>query len=359
MKDHMTSELDVLEHSLALRARGQAFALATVVRCAAPTSAKPGAKAVILPCGQITGWIGGGCAQPTIQRVARRAIEEGKAYLVRIAPDGQPLEDAHYLEFAMTCSSQGSLDIFVEPVLPKPWLLVLGHSPVARAIPPLAARVGFRVALAFPGLGDGPPPGLGDSSPPGLGDSSPPGLVADADADCIIDGWALPPEIGRPDFVVVASQGERDEEALAAALALGPRHLALVASAKKAAKLKAALLSSGHDASALAAIHAPAGVEIGAISAEEIALSVVAELVRTRRTEPASAPRSVASEVSVELSAAPPDTGSAIDPVCGMSVGTRTTPHKTQWREAQFFFCCEGCLRAFQSDPEKYLMATS
>ncbi|MEW5891066.1 MAG: XdhC family protein [Pseudomonadota bacterium] len=325
----MTQEIDILEQSLAMRAQGRPFALATVVRCTPPTSAKPGAKALILPCGHISGWIGGGCVQPTVKRVAKRAIEEDKTYLVRIAPDGQSVEDEHYLEFAMTCSSQGTLEILVEPILPQPWLLVLGKSPVARAIPFFAARVGFSVAVAFPGLEADAVPG----------------------ANRVIDGWSLPPEIGRPVFVVVATQGERDEEALAAAAALNPRHLALVASEKKFIKLKIALLEGGTSPDMVRSISAPAGVDIGAVTAEEIALSVVAGLVRDRRTKATPAP---APYLPV---AQPADTGSAIDPVCGMTVGTQFAKHKTEWMGAEHYFCCEGCLSAFRENPTKYAPA--
>lgn len=255
----MPAVIDLDEEARRLRLGGQPFALATVVRCVSPTSAKPGAKALVLADGTLHGWIGGGCAQPTVRRVAKRAMAEDRPLLVRIAPDLPVREDEGVLEFPMTCSSRGTLEIFVEPVIPKPALLVFGASPVALAIPPFAAQVGFAVSLACPGL-------TADAAP---------------DAVQVVDGWTQ--DGLRADFAVVATQGLSDAAALRAAFDLQPRHLALVASPRKAAKLKTGLLDAGCDPARVDAISAPAGLEIGAVGAAEIALSIVAGLVAARR----------------------------------------------------------------------------
>lgn len=272
----MNADTDLIEQMQALRRDAQPFAMVTVVRCKAPTSAKPGAKALVLADGSIHGWIGGGCAQPTVRRIARRAIDEGKPFLLRLTPEGNAAEEENFVECAMSCSSQGTLEIFVEPILPQAGLLVFGASPVALAIAPFAARVGFTVALACPGIG----------------------RVTLPDASEVIDGWGAPATIGRIDFIVVATQGAGDEAALAAAVALAPRHLALVASPRKAAMLKTGLLDAGCDPQQVEAIVSPAGVDIAAVGAEEIALAIVAGLVRARR-QPATA-AAPAAAVSVE-----------------------------------------------------------
>ncbi|MFC4252962.1 XdhC family protein [Sinimarinibacterium flocculans] len=285
MGSFMPPGIDLDEEARRLRLGEQPFALATVVRCVAPTSAKPGAKALVLDDGTMHGWIGGGCAQPTVRRVAKRAIAEDRPFLVRIAPDLAVREDDGTLEFPMTCSSRGTLEIFVEPVVPKPALLVFGASPVALAIPPLAVQVGFAVTLACPGL-------TPDAAP---------------QAVRVVDGWTQ--DGLHADFAVVATQGFSDAAALRAAFDLQPRHLALVASGRKAAKLKAGLLDAGGDPARVDSIDAPAGVEIGAVSAGEIALSIVAGLVAARRRT-APAVRAAKAEKVVDAgSPAAPDAG--------------------------------------------------
>ena len=190
----------VLDTAHRLKAAGKPFALATVVRCESPTSAKPGAKAVIEPDGTIHGWIGGGCAQPAVVKTARQAITDGLPRLIRISPErGEPVESG-IVEYGMSCHSGGTLDIFIDPVTARPALLIFGASPAAQVLCALATRVGFAVTAAFPG--------------------------ADAElfpeAEQIIDGLEVPQALReRRPFVVVATQGRRDEEGLEAALRSG------------------------------------------------------------------------------------------------------------------------------------------
>ncbi len=238
------------------------FALVTVIRALAPTSAKPGDKAIVCEDGTIYGWIGGGCAQPAVIRTVRQSLADGKPRNVRITPQQsgeEILEDI--IEFTMTCHSGGTIDLFVEPVVPKPELVVFGASPVAQALASLGPRVGFQVDWVG---GDAAP--LADA-----GDEV--RRIAEQELDRVRAGA----------FAVVATQGKGDLQGLKGALAIRARHIAFVASRRKGDILKESLLGAGFDAQAVSAIEAPAGQPIGAQTPEEIALSVLASLVARRR----------------------------------------------------------------------------
>ncbi|MCB8883133.1 XdhC family protein [Acidisoma cellulosilytica] len=254
---------DLTELMAAMKRQAQPFALATVVRTASATAAKAGAKAVILADGTVTaGWIGGGCARGAVLRAARAALADGQPRLISVQPEDQ-LQAHHVVageirdgvEFARNaCASQGVMDIFVEPVLPLPRLRVHGASPVALVLLRLAPEFGFAVTA------EGPAEALGQSEP-----------------------------TSAQDYVVVATQGRGDIDALKAALAADATYTAFVGSTRKVATLKAAMLAEGYTAAQLARLHGPAGMAIGAVTAEEIALSILAEMVRERRGRPSAA----------------------------------------------------------------------
>jgi xanthine dehydrogenase accessory factor len=256
-----------------LQASGTPYALVSVVRAQAPASARPGDKAVVTADGRIDGWVGGGCAQPAVLRTVRTALQDGRARMIRIAPsaEGEERDLGDVLEFGMACHSGGTLELFIDPVLPQARLLVIGDSPVARALAGLAPRVGFAVAVAAQGA-------TAEAFP----DARP--LLASDDAA------ALAAAIVPGAFVVVATQGRRDVQGLRAALAVGARQISFVASERKASVLKQSLVAAGSDAAAVAAIRAPAGYPIAAETPEEIALSVLAAVVAARRQAVAPAP---------------------------------------------------------------------
>jgi xanthine dehydrogenase accessory factor len=249
--------LDDLQRQL--RADGTPFALATVVRTWDATSAKAGAKAVVSAEGEILeGWVGGGCARGAIGRAARKAVERNEPVLVALRPDDrlaaegvEPCEVRDGMVYERNgCASKGSLDIYVEPFVPAPDLVILGEGPVARALHAIARGFDFRLADDLPS-----------------------------------------PDIPRPPrdlFVVVATQGRGDAVALERAVASGARFVAFVGSARKAATLKDKLAEKGADRAALDRIAAPAGLPIGAATAEEIALSILAQIVQDRRTRGAA-----------------------------------------------------------------------
>jgi xanthine dehydrogenase accessory factor len=262
---------DVLDIIATRKAAGERFALATVVRTVAATAAKAGAKAVILPDGTISeGWIGGGCARAAVLKAAKDALADGKSRLVSVQPPDlladhgvQAGEEQEGVRFAKNmCPSQGTMDIFVEPVLPRPQVVVCGSSPVAVAIADLAKRANFAVTVCAPSAEQ----------------------AAFDQADRRIEGYALPVEEAGARYVVVSTQGRGDEAALLAALAVDVDYVAFVGSRKKAEALKQTLSQRNVPAERLAKLKAPAGLDLGAITPDEIAISILAEIVAVRRS---------------------------------------------------------------------------
>ena len=261
---------DVLELVPSLKAKGEAFVLATVVRTVAATAAKAGAKAIIRADGSISeGWIGGGCARGAVLKAAHDALADGQARLISVQPPDvlqehgvAAGEEREGVRFAKnTCPSHGTMDIFIEPVLPRPQVVLCGSSPVALAIADLAPRLGFCVTACAPSVEQS----------------------AFAHVDRRIDDYALPVVEEGERYIVVSTQSRGDEKALMAALATDARYVAFVGSRLKAQTLKTALAARGVDAARLAELRAPAGLDLGAIGPEEIALSIIAEIVAFRR----------------------------------------------------------------------------
>ncbi|MDO8904201.1 XdhC family protein [Hydrogenophaga sp.] len=250
-----------------LHAQQQAFALVTVLRVQPPASAKVGDKALVTAEGAIHGWIGGGCAQPAVIKTVRAALADGQARHIRIAPTDETAERTlgDVLEFGMACHSGGTLEMFVDPVLPAAQLTVLGDSPVARALAMLAPRLDFSVTVIAEGA-------CAQDFP-------------EARTVMPSDNVEQVRELVRPEgLAIVATQGRRDLQGLKTALALRPRKLWFVASARKAGVIRQSLISAGEDRAQVDAIVAPAGVPVGAQTAEEIALSILMAVVAERRT---------------------------------------------------------------------------
>lgn len=325
----------ILDRASQLKTAGTPFAIVTVVRSESPTSAKPGAKAIVHPDGTIEGWIGGGCAQPAVLKSVRQALQEGKPRLIRISPERSEDTEVGVVEFGMACHSGGTLDIFIDPVTARPVLLIIGASPAGQVLSTLARQVGFDVHV----------------------------VAADATRDLFpqaervldrLEGIALT----APAFIVVATQGKRDEAGLEAALATGAEYIAFIASRRKAAKLKEYLRERGHDSERVDAIIAPAGVMTGAVTPEEIALSVLTGVVQARRASrgAVNAPTPTVGAVVI-LGDSSPQPAEAIDPVCGMTVQTQDAEHRSEYRGQVHYFCCAHCRHSFDKEPEKYLAA--
>lgn len=253
-----------------LRRKGDSFAVATVVRTLSVTAAKPGAKAIIDEEGSVVeGWIGGGCARSAVIKAAKRSIIDGEPRLVSIHPDEVLAEqgldkgesvDGRWVASNM-CPSKGSMEIFIEPFLANPELIVAGVSRVAESLRQLARLFDFSVSV------------VGDLATEDSHD----------DIRCYSD-WNDVPQEHTHRYIVIATQGSGDYKALTAALNVQARRIGFVGSQRKTAYLKDKLLSNSFDQELLQRIKGPAGLDIGSVTPHEIALSILAELVQLRRT---------------------------------------------------------------------------
>jgi xanthine dehydrogenase accessory factor len=324
---------DFLARAHALSESGRPFALATVVQAERPTSAKAGAKAIITPDGKLAGWVGGSCAQPTVIREALKTLEDGQPRLVRLTPPeklGRASQDG-VIEVALTCISGGTLEVYIEPYLPQPQLIAVGHLPVVEALAALGK--GLNYAVTVMGM---------DATPERF-----------PQADRVLDRLdfsQLKLPTPTQTYVVVATHGNYDEEALEWALNTDAAYVALVASPKRGEAVLQYLRESGVAEERLARLKCPAGLDIGASTPEEIALSILAEIVQLRR-----APiRGGDSRKGDSRIAPTPVETEAVDPVCGMTVEIATARHVVQHAGQAYYFCSAGCKRAFEKEPEKY-----
>jgi len=330
---------DILEQAGRLRAEDEPFVLATVVAYKSPQSAKPGSKAIIRSDGSITGWVGGGCVQPIVFREARKALQTGKPKLLSISLDSAHADWKGVESYRMTCEGGGSLEIYLEPVLPKPELLIVGRSPVAQIVSELGRLLDFKVCLADP----------------------------DANKEEFPDVHLLVTDLGlvrsrinETSFVVVATMGNGDEEGLQAVVGTTPKYLGLVASEKKARSLFDYLRDKGATDEQVARIKCPAGLALGGETMPEIALSVMAEITQVRRASAAKfepATRSMALPVMqgaaiAEASGAGPL--EATDPICGMTVDKHNARYTSVFLDQTFYFCCLRCKETFERSPQSY-----
>jgi xanthine dehydrogenase accessory factor len=290
--------LDIQEQCNHLRAREEPFVLATVVAYKSPQSARPGSKAIIKADGSMIGWIGGGCVQPIVLREAKQALQTGRPKLLTISPD-EPRDDWKGVQsFQMTCEGGGSLEIYLEPFLTKPQLIVLGSSPVAETVAHLGALLDFKVVAAA------------------------------------MDFSSIKDQINESSYVVVATMGNGDEEGLLAVIGTRPKYLGLVASKKKSEALFEYVRTTGATDEDIAVITCPAGIEIGGETLPEIALSIAAEITRVRRA-------------SSEQQEPQPETETAIDPICGMTVDVANAKYSSVSNGQTFYFCCLRCKETF------------
>lgn len=332
-----------------LEADGRTFAMATVVAVRRPTSARPGASGIVHPDGTIEGWVGGSCAQPVVVREALRALADGQPRLLRLSRDG-PGEGRRadgVVELVMTCHSGGTLEIYVEPHLPAPHLWVAGTTPIASALVALGAASGWRVTLFDP---------IASS------EAFPAAEAVLADRELRTLEFAAPP------YVVIATQGVWDEEAAAAALRRDVAYVGLVASPTRAAVVRTWLRDEADLAEErVAALRAPAGLDLGAETAEEIALSILSELVQVRRGRAgfvaAPGPATIAGRDAAAAAAAEDDAPIVddivlLDPVCGMTVERRDARHLAEYGGVVYAFCAMSCRTRFIHDPAAFVAAS-
>jgi xanthine dehydrogenase accessory factor len=318
-----------------LRDTGDPFAVATVVRAEKPTSAKPGAKAIITDYGVLTGWIGGSCAEPTVQREAKKALQDGQPRLIRLCPPekmGQSPQEG-VIEIALTCISGGTLEIYIEPQLAQPHLVVIGHLETAEALVNLGKGLGWRISLM----------GLGVTR------------ERFSSVDHIFDDLDFSHlAISSNTSIVVASHGNYDEDMLVAALQSRASYVALIASKTRANAILQYLREASLTEEQIARLKYPAGLDLGSITPEEIALSILAEIVQRRRQSPVS--NSPVSELQLPITQNPAE---ARDPVCGMTVEISTARFTSEYDGKIYYFCASGCKRSFDKEPQKYIQPES
>ena len=335
----------VFARAAELELAGRPFVVATVVAVRRPTSARPGASGLVHPDGTIEGWVGGSCAQPVVVREALRSLVDGQPRLLRLSKDA-PAEGRRgdgVIELVMTCHSGGTLEIYVEPHLPAPVLWVAGTTPIATALANLGAAAGWRVTIIDP--------------------------VADAEgfpaAERVVtstDLSGMDPDV--TPYIVIATQGIWDEEAAASALLRDSSYVGLVASPTRANVVRAWLHEeAGIADERLAALRAPAGLDLGAETAEEVALSILAELVQVRRGRAdfvaAPGPATVAGAPMDPISLEPAvDDMVLLDPVCGMTVEREHARHLAEHDGVVYAFCSLGCRTRFVKEPTAYAAAS-
>ena len=304
----------ILNRAAELRKSGTPFAMATVTVSQRPTSARAGSKAIVTADGAIFGWVGGACSQPSVARHAREALESGEARVIRLAPDASGMLRDGVVELEMTCHSGGTLEIFIEPFLPAPYLIAVGDSPVAESLISLGKTLGFQTASMAGGSTD-----------------------ADEGYPDLAFGQLSP---GRVPFVVVATMGTDDENALLEALKTNPAYIALVGSRRRFEAVADFLRSRGVSAEALETIHSPAGLDIRAETPAEIALSILAEIIPIRREVAPRLPEQVRA----------PESTIVIDPICGMEVDLATARFTLEVDGETLGFCCPACMRKYERE---------
>lgn len=326
--------MDSLERILALRAQGVPFATATVVSRKAPVSSQLGDKAVILKDGTVEGFIGGACSRDIVRRQALLALKQEQPRLVRISPDPVTAEQARSDEICvpMTCASEGALDVYIEPHVEKKHLLIAGGSPVAVALALHGALQGYEVSVVCE-------PDEEESVRYGLGSSRAELIPLSGLGAYLSD---LPEPRRRASEVIVASMGHYDEAALLALAELEPRYLGLVSSRKRGETAKALLSDQGLNEAQLARIRNPVGLDIGAKTPNEVAVSILAEMIQLRRQ-------------AVQVESLEDTSAEAVDPVCGMSVTIATAKHSAEHLGETYYFCCPNCRHHFTKHPAKYL----
>jgi xanthine dehydrogenase accessory factor len=303
----------VLEQAGELTRRGEAFALATVVWRQGPSSGQQGSRAIITEAGELRGWIGGACAEPAVIREAQRVIAEGAPQLLLL---GSPEQFGAAVPEGMTvvpisCQSEGALEVYIEPVLPAPHLVVVGRSPMAHTLADLARALGWRTEVV-----DGPEFTAAHAS--------------------------------ERSMVIVATQGHYDEEAVEQAVAARPAYLGLVGSRRRGAAVLGYLAERGVPQAQLDRVHTPAGLDLGKTTHQEIAVAILAELVQLRASGALSSDRPAQA-----ARAQPP--AQATDPVCGMTVTADATGRPLDHDGVTYYFCSAGCRRAFEQDPAAYV----
>lgn len=316
---------ELLELAAELGRRQKPFLTATVVWARGPSSGKRGSTAIIQPDGSVTGWIGGACAEPVVIRVAKEALADGQPRLLFLGTNDEvaAINRPEVTAVPISCTSEGALEVFLEPMLPSPYLVIIGRSPAVHTLTAMAAALDWRVTVVDDG-------GSKEDHP---------------FASTVLTKMVMPPDIESSTPVVVMTQGHYDEPALEASLASKSQYIGLVASAKRAATVVGYLRDRGTSEEVLARVHAPAGLDLGPLKHREIGIAILADLLQ----------RKAAGEMAEGVFIEPAHI--AIDPVCGMEVDVATAKWITESYTGTVYFCAPGCKSAFETTPTDFVSA--
>ena len=316
MNEQPVDSWAVLERAGELARGGEEFALATVVWRQGPSSGQQGSRAIVTTAGKVHGWIGGACAEPVVIREAQRAIADGESRLLLL---GDPEQFGTVPEgmtvIPISCQSEGAMEVYIEPVRATPRLVVVGRSPMAHTLSDLAKVIGWN-------------------------------------AEVVESSGFSPSQVDSRSFVVVASQGTGDEEAIERAVVARPAYVGLVASQRRGESVLGYLADRGVAPELLERVHVPAGLDLGHTTHTEIAVAILAELVQLRAAGALSVGAGVGVSAAAGAPAAPPP---AIDPVCGMTVAADETTRPFEHDGVTYHFCGAGCRAAFERDPAAHL----
>jgi len=319
---------EVLEKMVALQRSNIPFAHASIARRTAPSSGKPGDHALITSDGKIHGWIGGGCTRGIVLKEALLSLQDHKSRYVSINNNPQPTTFSNTKVYSMTCQSGGEVEVYIEPVLPKPQLVIFGSSHIGMAICKVAKSMDYRVTAVM---------------------SSADQTVYPSADDVISTSEYEASESTKGSYAIVCTQGEGDVPALLKALEMDTEYIAFVASRMKAQSIFTDLRKHSITFDQLKKIKTPAGIDIGGKLAEEVAISILAEIIQHFRSDDASG-----QDKSEVLSAMPND-DFYINPVCKIPIQKSTAKYVLQHNGESVYFCCDGCKVSFEKEPEKYI----
>ena len=319
-----------LEKINSLRSENAPYATAVVTRRKKPSSGKPGDKAIITLDGNIHGWIGGGCTKGIVLKEALLSLEDKKPRVVCISPNEQTTTFDNTKLYAMTCQSGGELEVYIEPILPKPHIVIFGNSHIAVSLSNVAKAIDFRITHYM------------NKS------------VADEfqTNEAIRDiGNFKTGDVDLSAYVVVCTQGEGDLEALEKAVSTDSSYISFVSSRIKANSIFADLKNNGISIDKLKKIKTPAGIDINAKTHDEIAISILAEIIEHFRT----AEDSLALEATGSGSPSIPNKDYYLNPVCNIPIQKSTAKHVVEYNGEKVYFCCDGCKVSFEKNPSEYI----
>jgi len=304
-----------------LKSKGESFCIAIITNIEKPISGKPGNKIIIKENGEVLGWLAGGCSQPLVVEAAKEAMQRGEPRTIKISPEISENTNSELIEYQMSCHSGGSMEVYLEPIMPNTHIIIYGKSAVAKAIVKISKAMQYKTTVLAPDA-----------------------VLQEFDApDLFSTQFTLPDiPINKNTFAIISTQGEDDELALQESIKANIPNISFVASSKKLEGLKEILQLKGLTADQIARIKSPAGIDIKAKLPEEIAISIVAEIVEIIR----SGKTTEAKDETYDFT---------VDPICGMKVQIDSAGFSYEYDNTTYYFCCDGCRELFMSKPETYL----